>query len=122
MKGLVFALDLSDEPAAIASLRASGLANLEIFRTGNRPCLIMDAPEEFSPSAKVAAAATDPEIQAGERLMSRYQRVLNRAAPGGKRVPMQRLFSLAERLQAVARAAGPCRWPGSSGGAAIVTT
>jgi L-rhamnose mutarotase len=57
MKRMVFALDLADDPAAIAeyeawhrpgriwaaivaSLRESGLTNLELFRTGNRLCLI----------------------------------------------------------------------------------
>lgn len=112
MKRLVFALDLTEDPQAILeyeswhragriwpsvieSLRASGVANLEIFRTGNRLCLIMDVPEEFSLSAKAAADASNPDVQAWEQLMWRFQRALPWAAPGEKWVPMQRIFSLA---------------------------
>lgn len=113
MRRLVFALDLTDDPAAIAeyeawhragsiwpaivaSLRESGLTNVEIFRTGNRLCLIMDAPDGFSLEAKAAADASNPEVQAWERLMWTYQRALPWAATGEKWLPMQRIFSLAE--------------------------
>jgi len=113
MKRMVFALDLAGDPAAIAeyeawhtagriwpavvaSLRDSGLENLEIFRTGNRLCLIMDAPEDFCLEAKAAADAANPEVQAWERLMGTFQRALPWAAPGQKWLRMQRIFSLAE--------------------------
>lgn len=113
MKRLVFALDLANDPALIAeyeawhragriwpavvaSLRESGLASLEIFRTGNRLCLIMEAPEDFSLEAKVAADAANSEVQAWERLMWTFQRALPWARPGEKWVRMQRIFSLAE--------------------------
>lgn len=112
MKRLVFALDLVEDCEAIAeyeawhqadrvwptvleSLRACGLENVEIFRTGNRLCLIMDAPESFCLEAKAAADAANPEVQAWEHLMWRFQRALPWAAPGEKWVPMRRMFSLA---------------------------
>jgi L-rhamnose mutarotase len=113
MKRLVFALDLADDPQAIAeyeawhradrvwpavvrSLRDAGLTNLEIFRTGNRLCLIMDARDDFSLEAKAAADAANPEVQAWERLMWKFQRALPWAAPGEKWVPMRRIYSLAD--------------------------
>jgi L-rhamnose mutarotase len=113
MKRFVFALDLADDPQAIAgyeawhradriwpavveSLRGSGLTGLEIFRTGNRLCLIMEAPDDFSLETKAAADAADPEVQAWERLMWTFQRALPWAAPGEKWTPMQRIFSLTE--------------------------
>lgn len=113
MKRMVFALDLADDPAAIAeyeawhragriwpaivaSLRESGLTNLEIFRTGNRLCLLMEAPDDFSLEAKAAADASNPQVQAWERLMGTFQRALPWAAPGEKWLRMQRIFSLAE--------------------------
>ena len=113
MKRFVFALDLHDDPQAIAeyeawhcadriwpavvaSLRQSGLTALEIFRTGSRLCLIMEAPDDFSLASKVAMDASDPEVQAWERLMWQFQRALPWAAPGEKWVPMQRIFSLAD--------------------------
>jgi L-rhamnose mutarotase len=113
MKRFVFALDLMDDPQAIAeyeawhraeriwpavveSLRGSGLTALEIFRTGNRMCLIMEAPDNFSLAAKAAADASNPDVQAWERLMWTFQRALPWAAPGEKWVPMERIFSLAD--------------------------
>lgn len=113
MKRLVFALDLADDPEAIAqyeawhradrvwpavirSLRDSGLVNLEIFRTGNRLCLIMEAPDDFSLEAKAAADASNPDVQAWERLMWTFQRALPWAAPGEKWVRMERIFSLGD--------------------------
>lgn len=80
----------------VASLRGSGLTALEIFRTGNRLCLILEAPDGFSLEAKAAADASNPDVQAWERLMSSFQRALPWAAPGQKWVPMQRIFSLAD--------------------------
>ena len=113
MKRFVFALDLADEPQAIAeyeawhradriwpavleSLRQSGLTALEIFRTGNRLCLIMEAPDDFSLEAKAAADASNPQVQAWELLMWTFQRALPWAAPGEKWVRMQPIFSLAD--------------------------
>ena len=111
MKRFVFALDLADDPQAIAeyeawhradriwpavveSLRQSGLTALDIFRTGNRLCLIMEAPDDFSLEAKAAADAANPQVQAWERLMWTFQRALPWAAPGEKWVRMQQIFSL----------------------------
>ena len=113
MKRFVFALDLVDDPRAIAeyeawhraeriwpavvaSLRQSGLSALEIFRTGNRLCLILEAPDDFSLEAKAAADASNPRVQDWERLMWTFQRALPWAAPGEKWVRMQPIFSLAD--------------------------
>lgn len=111
MQRLVYALDLVDDPAQIAeyeawhrgdriwpsvleSLKSAGVDNLELFRTGNRLVLIIDAPDEFSPVARAAADAANPEVQAWEKLMWTFQRPLAWAQPGQKWVPMQRIFSL----------------------------
>lgn len=113
MKRFVFALDLDDDPQAIAeyeawhradriwpavvaSLRNSRLTALEIYRTGSRLCLIMEAPDDFSLAAKAATDAADPQVQAWERLMWQFQRALPWATPGEKWVPMQRIFSLVD--------------------------
>lgn len=113
MKRFAFALDLVDDaqaiaeyeawhradriwPAIVASLRGSGLTALEIFRAGNRLCLIMEAPDDFSLEAKAASDAADPDVQAWEQLMWKFQRALPWAAPGEKWVQMRRIFSLAD--------------------------
>jgi L-rhamnose mutarotase len=109
---LAFALDLHDDPELIAaydawhredkiwpsivdSLLASGLTDLEIFRTGNRLFLTIEAPEHFSLDEKARADAADAAVQAWERLMWSFQKVLPWAAPDQKWVPMVRIFSLA---------------------------
>lgn len=101
------ALDLADDPALIAayedhhqrvwpaieeSLRAAGIARLEIFRTGNRLFMVMDVSPAFSFSAKAAADAADPNVQEWERLMWTYQRALPWAKPGEKWVLMDRIY------------------------------
>ena len=113
MRRYVYALDLADAPAAIAeyeawhradrippavvaSLQRSGVANLELLRTGNRLVLIIDAPDDFSPDAKAASDAQDPDVQAWEALMWKYQRALPWAKTGDKWVPMESIFSLAQ--------------------------
>lgn len=110
---LYYALDLKDDPALIAeyehwhrpeniwpeivaSIRAAGIRDLEIFRAGNRLVMVMDVPDDFSPAAKAAADAADPRVQAWEALMSKFQQRLPFAEPGEKWVPMTRMFSLRE--------------------------
>lgn len=101
------ALDLADDPAVIAeyerhharvwpeietSLRASGIDRLEIYRTGNRLFMILEASPAFSFEAKVAADAANPRVQEWERLMWTYQQALPWARPGEKWVLMDRLY------------------------------
>lgn len=83
-------------PEIVASIRAAGISDLEIFRTGNRLVLVMDVPEGFDGAAKQAADAADPRVQAWEALMDTFQQRLPWAKPGQKWVPMERVFSLAE--------------------------
>jgi hypothetical protein len=66
------------------------------IQAGNRLCLIMEAPDEFSLEAKAAADAASADVQAWERLMWTFQRALPWAAPGEKWVRMERIFSLAD--------------------------
>lgn len=108
---MYFALDLKDDPALIeeyerwhrperiwpeigASIRAAGVRDLEIFRTGNRLVLAMDVAEDFDGTAKAAADAANPRVQAWEALMDTFQQRLPWAKPGQKWVPMERIFSL----------------------------
>lgn len=115
MQRYVYALDLADDPALIAeyeawhqagkiwpslleSLRPWGMHSLDIFRTGSRLVLIIEAPEDFSPEEKAKADAGNPAVQAWENLMWTFQRPLPWARPGQKWVPMKKIFSLTEVL------------------------
>jgi L-rhamnose mutarotase len=110
---LLYALDLQNDPTLIEeyerwhqagriwpeivqSLRAAGIDEAQIYRTGNRLVLIIDVSPEFDPAAKAAADAADARVQAWENLMWKYQQALPWAQPGQKWVPMSRIFSLTD--------------------------
>ena len=103
------ALDLKDDPALIAeyerhhaqvwpeieqSLRDAGITRLEIYRTGNRLFMVLEAGDEFSFDAKAAADAANPRVQEWEVLMWRYQQALPWARPGEKWLLMDRIYEL----------------------------
>jgi len=103
------ALDLKDDPALIAeyerhhravwpeildSIKAAGIADMEIYRSGNRLFMIMEVEEGFSFEAKAGADAANPRVQEWEALMWRYQQALLWAQPGEKWLLMERIFKL----------------------------
>lgn len=115
MPRFYYALDLRDDAAAIAeyenwhrpdkvwpeivaSIRAAGIEDMEIFRTGNRLVMMMQVPDDYDAAGKQAADAADPRVQEWERLMDGYQQRLPWARPGEKWVPMRGIFSLSAAL------------------------
>ncbi len=103
------ALDLKDDPALIAeyeryheriwpeidaSIRESGIVDLEIYRVGNRLFMLMETDETFSFDAKSAADAANPKVQEWETLMWYYQQALPIDKPGEKWLLMDRIFKL----------------------------
>lgn len=104
-----FALDLRDEANAIAeyeqhhkavwpeiqaSIREAGIADMQIFRTGNRLFMIMEVKPGFSFAKKAAMDAGNAVVQRWETLMSTYQQTLPWAKTGEKWVLMNKLFEL----------------------------
>lgn len=83
-------------PEIVAAIRAAGVRDMEIFRTGNRLVLVMEVDDDFDAAAKAGADAADPRVQAWERLMDAFQQRLPWADEGQKWVPMRRIFSLAD--------------------------
>ena len=109
MQRYCLALDLKDDAALIAeyvewhkavwpeihaSIVSAGIAVLDIYRTGNRLFMIIEAGADFSFAAKDAADAANPKVQEWETLMWKYQQQLPWAAPGAKWVLMEKIFSL----------------------------
>jgi L-rhamnose mutarotase len=110
----VLILDLKDDPALIAayeahhgpgavpeaivgSIRAAGILEMEIYRSGNRLVMVMEAGPGFDPEAKAAADAADPAVIAWEELMDRYQQRLPWAPPSTKWLHAEKIFALSEQ-------------------------
>jgi L-rhamnose mutarotase len=81
-------------PEIIASIRASGVEDMEIFRTGNRLVMVVQMADGHHASRE--ASEPDASTREWEALMDQYQQRLPWAEPGQKWVPMQRIFSLAQ--------------------------
>jgi len=109
MKRYCLALDLKNDPKLIAeyaayhkkvwpeilkSIKDSGIQNMEIYQTGNRLTMIIEAEESFSFQQKSQADANNPKVQAWEKLMWNYQQALPHAQPGEKWVVMEKIFDL----------------------------
>jgi L-rhamnose mutarotase len=84
-------------PPVIASIRASGIEEMEIFLSGNRLVMVMEVGPDFSPEAKAAADAADPDVRAWEDLMGAFQQPAPWAAPGEKWTSAERIFALSEQ-------------------------
>ena len=110
----VLILDLKDDPALIAayeahhgpgavpeaivsSIRAAGIEEMEIHRSGNRLVMVMETGPSFDPEAKAVADAADPAVIAWEELMDRYQQRLPWAPDGTKWLEATRIFALSEQ-------------------------
>ena len=125
MSRRVLILDLKDDPELIAayeayhrpggvpeailhSIRASGIDEMEIFRSGNRLVMLMETGPGFDPQDKAAADAADPAVVAWEGLMDGYQQRLPWAPAGVKWLQADRIFALAEHPGAEPAADASC--------------
>lgn len=109
MPRFCLALDLVDEPDLIAeyeryhqkvwpeiirSIKDAGIEKMEIYRTGNRMFMIIEANEEFSFDKKAKMDAGNSKVQAWEELMWTFQQALPWAKPGEKWIRMDKIFDL----------------------------
>ena len=103
------ALDLKNDPALIAeyeayhkavwpeileSITSSGIQVLDIYRTGNRMFMIIEATDDFSFDKKAAMDHSNPIVQKWEELMWTFQQAVPGAEPGEKWKLMDKIFSL----------------------------
>jgi L-rhamnose mutarotase len=85
-------------PAAVSrSIREAGILDMEIWQAGDRLVMIMETGPDFDPAAKAAGDAADPEVQAWERLMDRFQRRLAFAPDGVKWVAAEQIYALRDQ-------------------------
>ena len=111
LKKHCLALDLKDDPELIAeyeywhqkennwpeineSIKAAGITNMEIYRTGNRLFMIMETDDTFDGEKKAAADADNTKVQEWETLMWKFQQPLPWANDGEKWVAMKKIFQL----------------------------
>ena len=103
------ALDLKDDPELIAeyeryhehvwseiiaSIKTSGIEDMEIYRVGTRMFMIMEVNEKFSFAEKSKLDQSNPKVAEWEALMWKFQQSLPQAKPGEKWLPMTRIFKL----------------------------
>ena len=81
-------------PEIISSIKNAAIENLEIYRTGNRLFMILEAGADFSFEKKSATDAANETVQKWEELMWKYQQALPTAKPGEKWIIMDKIFSL----------------------------
>jgi len=81
--------------AVVAGIRRSGVEAMEIWRTGDRLVMVVEAGTGFDPAARTGAE--DPDLAAWERLMDGFQRPLPWAAPGAKWTAATRIFDLGDQ-------------------------
>lgn len=60
-------------PEIVASIKDSGITNMEIYRYGTRLFMIMETDDTFSFERKSAMDAANPKVQEWETLMLKYQ-------------------------------------------------
>lgn len=81
-------------PEIIESIKSSGIDVLDIYRTGNRMFMIIEAGPEFSFEKKGKADAANAKVQEWETLMWKFQQALPWAKPGEKWILMEKIFEL----------------------------
>ena len=111
MKRYCLALDLIDDPKLITeyehwhkaengwpeirdSIIASGIEDMQIYRTGNRLTMIMETKDSFTFEHQAELVSVNTKVQEWEKLMWGYQQPLPWAKPGEKWLLMDQIFQL----------------------------
>jgi len=109
MKRFCLALDLKEDtkliaeyesyhknvwPEIIKSIKDAGIEVLDIYRTGNRMFMIIEAGDNFSFEKKAAMDATITKVQEWENLMWKFQQALPWAKTSEKWILMDKIFEL----------------------------
>lgn len=109
MKRYCLALDLKEDtkliteyenlhknvwPEIIKSIKDAGIEVLDIYRTGNRMFMIIEANEDFSFEKKASMDEKNPKVWEWEKLMWKFQQALPWAKTGEKWILMDKIFEL----------------------------
>ena len=81
-------------PEIIASIKDSGISNMEIYRFQNRLFMIMETIDSFSFEKKQQMDNENSRVQDWESLMWKYQQALPNSKEGEKWKLMDKIFQL----------------------------
>jgi L-rhamnose mutarotase len=78
----------------MASIKDSGIEQMEIYRLGTRLFMIMEVNDDFSFERKAEMDKNNTKVQQWEDLMWKYQQPLDEAAQGEKWMLLNKIFDL----------------------------
>lgn len=81
-------------PEITKSIKEAGIIDMQIYLTGNRLFMIIEADENFDLGEKAKMDAGNAKVQEWEQLMWKYQQGLPWAKEGEKWILMDRIFKL----------------------------
>jgi L-rhamnose mutarotase len=81
-------------PEIIDSIKDSGITVMNIYCTGNRLFMIIEADEDFTFEKKSEMDAENPKVQEWETLMWKFQQALPWAKQGEKWILAEKIFDL----------------------------
>lgn len=81
-------------PEITASIKESGILDMQIYLIGNRLFMIMDVDASFDMDKKAEMDAQNSKVQEWEALMMKYQQFLPFKNIESKWVKMERIFTL----------------------------
>jgi len=81
-------------PEIKEGINATGITEMEIYRTGNRLFMIMETDALFSFERKEAMDSANTKVREWEELMWKFQKPLPWAMDGEKWVLMNKIFQL----------------------------
>ena len=84
-------------PAVAEHLRSQQILEMQIWRLGTRLFMVMDTAAGFSFEGLDHAARANPDVQAWETLMWRFQAPTPWTDPGGKWQPLEHIFLLTDQ-------------------------
>jgi L-rhamnose mutarotase len=84
--------------AVLASIHGSDIRQMEIYRTGNRMFMLIEADDDFSETAKAEADADNPHVQAWAALMKPFQQPVPAAGRDGTWIEATCIFRLSDHL------------------------
>jgi L-rhamnose mutarotase len=81
-------------PEVMASIKDSGIEQMEIYRLGTRLFMIMEVNDDFSFERKAEMDKNNTKVQQWEDLMWKYQQPLEEATQGEKWILLNKIFDL----------------------------